>query len=123
MIANYLQILWSIILEIIFFGTYPHWLSLIGACLILVNAGIAIYKAATTAKPESKGAGESGSGANSGAKKKGKYSMLESSDGHEEHVDIDEDNEKEEKEDDGDHNEEDHLSGSNEIRMETLNKK
>ena len=123
MIANYLQILWSIILEIIFFGTYPHWLSLIGACLILVNAGIAIYKAATAAKPEAQGAGESGSGPSARAKKKGKYSMLDSTDGNDEHVNIDDDDKGEEEEEEGDHNEDDHLSGSNEIRMETLNKK
>ena len=82
MIANYLQILWSIILEIVFLGSYPHWLSLIGACLILFNAGIAVYKAARAKPDQGK---ESESTATSGNKeKKGKYIKLDAPDEDEE---------------------------------------
>lgn len=103
MIANYLQILWSIILEIIFFNSYPHWLSLVGACFILVNAGIAIYKATTGTKASPKSVKDN--------KSKGKYDMLSSNDGGDEHVEIDSD-------EDEDHSNE-NVNG---IRMGTLNK-
>lgn len=118
MIANYLQILWSIILEIIFFGSYPHWLSLVGACFILVNAGLAIYKAATASNTSQQSTKENEKGTNSSTKKNGKYVMISSSKGNEEHVSIKEDYDGEEdhhfNESNGDDDEKDG------IRLETI---
>ena len=82
MIANYLQILWSIILEIMFLHSYPHWLSLVGACFILFNAGLAIYKAA---KAKS-GQNQSGNEGEKDSKKKGKYVKIDAS-GEEDNID------------------------------------
>ena len=103
-IANYLQILWSIVLEIIFLHSYPHWLSLIGACFILFNAGIAIYKAAKVKTGQNKSGNKS--------EKKMKYVKIDTS--REEEEDEDEESSSH-----NGANEDENESG---IQMNTLSK-